>query len=642
MNKAFAEAGKTAVMQNIQGTMQFLLQYAPFNQMEIRHLALLVEHCRLRFYSAGSSIVQPSNGPVDYVYILKQGHVLGQRPRLNGEGMETTQEIAPGECFPIAAMVGERATRTNYVADEDSFCLLLDRNAFKLIFSESEAFRDFALRGVSSLLGKAHQQVQLQAVETLGSQYSLDTRLGILISPNPVTCHSGISLRDSVRLMHENNVGSLVMVNETGYPIGIFTLRDLRRVIAHGNGNLEQPLDEIMTHKPFYLPPTATAFDAALSMTRRQIAHICVVEMGRLIGVITERDLFSLQRVDLVRLARMISSANDIETLVSLRGDIARLIDNMLAHGATPEQLTHILTLLNDHTVARVIELTIASYGDPGFPFTWLVFGSEGRGEQTLHTDQDNGILFEADSAEEAEEKRQILLPLALKINQALDRCGFSLCRGNIMASNPELCLSRHEWLRRFSDIIQRPSAENLLKSTIFFDLRPAWGPSEGYELLIEGLLHMIDDSPLFQRMMAVNAMQHRPPIGRFRDFVVASRGKDKDTLDLKIEGLTPFVDGARILALANKITACNTLERFRALAEQGHIDEKDAAAYEEAYLFIQLVRMQQHQHQEREGQPLSNRLDPDTLNALDRRILRESFRQAQRLQIRLSVRYQL
>ncbi len=123
---------------------------------------------------------------------------------------------------------------------------------------------------------------------------------------------------------------------------------------------------------------------------------------------------------------------------------------------------------------------------------------------------------------------------------------------------------------------------------------------------------------------------------------MVASRGKDKDTLDLKIEGLTPFVDGARILALANKITACNTLERFRALAEQGHIDEKDAAAYEEAYLFIQLVRMQQHQHQEREGQPLSNRLDPDTLNALDRRILRESFRQAQRLQIRLSVRYQL
>ncbi|MNZ63406.1 putative nucleotidyltransferase substrate binding domain protein [compost metagenome] len=314
----------------------------------------------------------------------------------------------------------------------------------------------------------------------------------------------------------------------------------------------------------------------------------------------------------------------------------------MLAHGASPAQLTHIITLLNDHTVCRVIELMLAEHGDPGVPFTWLVFGSEGRREQTLHTDQDNGILFEADSAAEAEQIRRRLLPLALKINQALDQCGFTLCKGNIMASNPELCLSRSEWLRRFTTIIQSPSAENLLKSTIFFDLRPAWGATEGYKALLGNLLEMIADSSLFQRMMAVNALQHRPPIGRFRDFVVASRGAEKDTLDLKIEGLTPFVDGARILALAHGISEGNTLERFRLLASKGVIEDKHAAAYEEAYHFIQLIRMQQHQRQEREEQPLGNRLDPDTLNTLDRRILRESFRQAQRLQSSLSIRYQL
>lgn len=639
---AFAEAGKTAVMQNIQGTMQFLLQFPPFDQMEISHLAYLVEHCRLRFYAAGDSIVKPADGRVGYLYIVKQGHVVGQRPSLNGDGMDTTMEIAGGECFPVAAMVGERPTRTDYIAAEDTFCLLLEREAFAKLLSQSNPFRDFALRGVSSLLDQVNQQVQLQAAETLGAQYSLDTRLGELAARNPVVCSRGTSLREAVRLMHERHVGSVVMVNDAAYPIGIFTLRDLRRVIADGSGDLTQPLDELMTPNPLHLPPSASAFDAALTMTQRHIAHICVVEDERLVGVISERDLFSLQRVDLVHLARTISSATSVASLAALRSDIAHLIDNMLAHGASPEQLTHIITLLNDHTVCRVIELMLAEHGDPGVPFTWLVFGSEGRREQTLHTDQDNGILFEADSPAEAEQIRQRLLPLALKINQALDQCGFTLCKGNIMASNPELCLSRNEWLRRFTTIIQSPTAENLLKSTIFFDLRPAWGATEGYKTLVGNLLEMIADSSLFQRMMAGNALQHRPPIGRFRDFVVASHGAEKDTLDLKVEGLTPFVDGARILALANGISEGNTLERFRLLASKGVIEDKHAAAYEEAYHFIQLIRMQQHQRQEREEQPLGNRLDPDTLNTLDRRILRESFRQAQRLQSSLSIRYQL
>ncbi len=641
-NDGFAEVGKTAVMQNIQGTMHFLLRYAPFNQMELSHLAQMVEQCRLRFYAAGDPIVGPGDGRIDNVYIVKQGLVLGQRPAQNGEGMETTQEIAPGECFPVAAMVSERATRSHYIAAEDTFCLQFNRAAFTHTYNQSEAFRDFALRGVSSLVGQAHQQVQLQAAETLGAQYSLETRLNILAAANPVTCRSGISLRDAVQLMHESHVGSLIMVDDSHYPIGIFTLRDLRRVIADGSGDLQQPLDELMTRDPIHLPPTATAFDAALIMTRRQIAHLCVVEMGRLVGVLSERDLFSLQRVDLVHLARTISAAPQIDILVELREQIAHLIDNMLAHGANPEQLTHIITQLNDHTVERVIELMIEEHGDPGEPFTWLAFGSEGRREQALLTDQDNGILFEADSPEEAEQIRQRLLPLARKINEALDRCGFALCNGNIMAGNPELCLSRQEWLRRFSGMIQSPTRDNLMHSSIFFDLRPVWGPSEGCRQLSEALLQMIEDNALFQHLMAANTLRHPPPIGRFRDFIVARLGADKDTLDLKVEGLMPFVEGIRILALAHGISEGNTLERLRQLGARGVLKPQDAAAYEEAYDFIQMTRMQLHQRQERDGQPLSNRLAPDTLNQLDRRILRESFRQAQRLQNNLRVRYQL
>ena len=155
-------------------------------------------------------------------------------------------------------------------------------------------------------------------------------------------------------------------------------------------------------------------------------------------------------------------------------------------------------------------------------------------------------------------------------------------------------------------------------------------------------LLAEIADNSLFQRLLAANALNHRPPLGRFRDFVEARKGADKDTLDLKEEGLTPFVDGARLLALAHGIGETNTLRRFAELVRLQVIDAQDGAAYEEAYHLIQQMRLQLHQQQAAQGLPFSNRLDPDSLNHLDRRILRESFRQAQRLQASLALRYQL
>ncbi|MND40769.1 putative nucleotidyltransferase substrate binding domain protein [compost metagenome] len=211
------------------------------------------------------------------------------------------------------------------------------------------------------------------------------------------------------------------------------------------------------------------------------------------------------------------------------------------------------------------------------------------------------------------------------------------------MAGNPELCLSRSEWARRFAGFVREASPENLLGSSIYFDLRVVWGDEGPCEQLRQSILEQIADNRLFQRMMADNALRQRPPVGRFREFVLTRQGSDKaGTLDLKVQGLTPFVDGARLLALANGINTNNTLERLRELVTREVIDPLDGAAYEEAYHFIQQTRMQQHQLQSRQNQPYSNRVDPDSLNHLDRRILRESLRQAQRLQSSLALRYQL
>ncbi|MCL5041249.1 MAG: DUF294 nucleotidyltransferase-like domain-containing protein [Gammaproteobacteria bacterium] len=640
-NDLYRQAGKTAVQQNVHGTMSFLLNYPPFNQMEANHLAFMVEHCQLRFYAEGDCIIQPSDGPVDQFYIVKQGLISGQRLLSGQTEPDTTFEISVGECFPLAALIGERATRTAHMAGEDTFCLCLPKEHFVRLFSLSPPFRDYALRGVSSLLDQVNQQAQLQAAENLGAQYSLDTRLGELIMRQPVTCTPELPINQAVRRMHEHSVGSIAVMQGERLA-GIFTLRDLRRVVADDQIKVATPIAEAMTANPFHLSSSHSAFDAAIAMTTHHIAHICVVDQGKLRGMVSERDLFSLQRVDLVHLARTIRQAGKISTLAALRSDIRHLVDNMLAHGASSTQITHIITLLNDHTVCRVIELCQQETGVQNIDFSWLCFGSEGRREQTLHTDQDNGILFHASCSDDAKNIREQLLPLAQRINQALAECGFTLCKGNIMAGNPSLCLSQHEWRDRFQRMISEATPDNLLASSIYFDFRVVWGNEQAAEALFTEVMQSIQRNSVFQHLLAQNALRQRPPIGRFRDFVVARSGDNKDTLDLKTQGLTPFVDAARLLSLANGIRENNTLERFRLLSEQGVIDSKDAAAYEEAYHFIQLIRMQQHQRQDRAGKAFSNRIDPDNLNHLDRRILRESFRQAKRLQSSLALRYNL
>lgn len=639
---AFNQIGRDAVKQNIYGTMSFLLGYPPFNQMETHHLAWMVEHCLLRFFGAGDSIIRPTAGPVQHFHIVKQGRVRGERLLAGQSAPETTFEISVGECFPLAALIGERATRTEHVAAEDTFCLMLPREDFQELVRLSSAFRDFALRGVSSLLDQVNQQAKRQAREAMGEMYSLETPLDRLALRNPVACEGATPIRSAVRRMHEAGVGSIVVTDADAVPQGIFTLRDLRQLVAEGEMDLQQPISCVMTPSPCCLPVNATAFDAAIAMTREHIGHICVIRGQSLVGVVSERDLFALQRVDLVHLARAISNAANTAELVALRADIHRLVDNMLAHGASASQITHIITLLNDQTTVRVIELCLRQHGDPGVPFTWLCFGSEARREQTLHTDQDNGILFEAANDEEAERIRQLLLPLARQVNRMLADCGFTLCVGNIMAGNPELCLAQHEWRRRFKECIRSATPQNLLASSIFFDLRVVWGPREGAESLFHEVLELVADAPSFQLMLARNALAHKPPLGFFKGFRVSGRGDEKHTVDLKIQGLTPFVDAARILALANGIRETGTTQRLAQLKQRGVLDALDADAYEEAYQFIQLLRMQQHQSQESLQRAFSNRLAPASLNQLDQRILRESFRQAQRLQSSLSTRYQL
>ncbi|WP_372964108.1 putative nucleotidyltransferase substrate binding domain-containing protein [Marinobacter sp.] len=636
-----AENQDTTRPQNTRAIMTFLREHAPFSNMDDPHLAHFAEHATLTFFSDGEEVLSPDDGVVKRFWVVKQGRIRGERYNEKDDRAETTFEISKGECFPLAALIGERPTRTLHRAAGDTFCLSIEQKPFITLFTESEPFRDFCLRGISSLLDQVNQSIQSTAMASIGSSASLDTPLERYALRNPIVCTPDLPVSKAVARMHENNVGSIIITDDNRHPTGIFTLRDLRMLIAEGTQSLDTPIQQVMTPDPCRLTATADAFEAAMLMAEHHFAHLCVVDDdNRLIGVVSERDLFSLQRVDLVHLARTIGTATHLSTLVSLRSEVSRLVDTMLAHGADSGQVVKIITTLNDVTVRRVLELNLKK-NDPGIPFTWLTFGSEGRQEQTLLTDQDNGILFETPEGMTADQVREKLLPFARKVNDELAECGFTLCKGNIMASNPKLCLSDKEWDEWFIRFIDASTPQNLVYSSIFLDMRAVFGPYTPLHRLLETVLIRIQKNALFQKMLAGNALQRKPPLTMFRNFRYLNEDK-KRVLDLKRQGLAPFVESIRVFALANGVEAANTLERMDELVKKGVFDSKDASAWKESYSLIQAIRMRAHQEMQAASEELTNYINPDDLNPLDRRILRESFRQAQRLQQKLELAYQL
>jgi CBS domain-containing protein len=474
-----------------------------------------------------------------------------------------------------------------------------------------------------------------------GEQQTFARPLRLLIRRAPVTCGPGETVAAAAARMRAENIGSVVVVGADGRAVGIFTERDL--IPAASEGRLGQPLGEAMTRDPLALPGHTPAYEAALAMTGHGIRHVLVLDdAGRLAGVVSERDLFSLQRLGLGELSMEIRLAKGVDTLAQLGDAIRKLARLLVEQGVAAEQLTLFVSVLNDRLCQRILELERNAFAIDRIAWCWLAFGSEGRLEQTFATDQDNGLLFESHAGEQPQAARARLLPFARAVNEALDRCGFPLCKGNVMASNPELCLTYDEWRRKLNGWFENSDPQALLDAAICFDFRALAGDARLADRLREWMLALTRTRQNFLRLMAENALRARPPLGWLRDFTTEA----EHTLNLKLNGVRPIVDAARVFALGRGLPQTNTAERLRAAGKAGALAPGEGEAMSAAFFFLQQMRLR-HQAQlagalADQPEDAANRIDPSHLNELDRRTLREAFRLARDLQSRLAMDYHL
>ena len=335
-----------------------------------------------------------------------------------------------------------------------------------------------------------------------------------------------------------------------------------------------------------------------------------------------------------------INGASDLATLATCATEVRQLAVALTKEEAGAALVTRILSRLNDAIASRAVTLLARRFRLPPTRWCWLGLGSEGRLEQTLATDQDNGLVFSASDDGEARQLRALFLPFAKEVNQALAECGFPLCDGEIMAGNPRWCLSLSEWLESFTAWVRTPEPEALLNAAIFFDFVPLSGDQDLAIQLRRSLSELTRGNEIFLRMMAVNALAAAPPLGRVRDFV--TEAESGGAIDLKKFGSRIFVDAARVLALGAGIAETGTAQRLRRVAAESVMTPADAEAAVHAFHALQGIRLAVQVDGWLGQHAIGNRVDPEQLNEFDRSILLDALRQARKLQQKLKTRFHI
>ncbi len=615
----------------------FLREIMPFKDLSDTELQEVARHCRIDFYPKGSRLMTVDQTEISHLFLIQQGGVKAFL--IDAKGEEVLKDYR-GESSYVGALGIIRGTRANLNIEtvEDTFCFLLPREIFLNLVKSNPSFSHFYLKSFSDqVVSTAYQELRHHKVSLRSSEdlYLFNICAGDLAKPaRKMSVKS--SIQDVAKQMARLRIGSMLLhdPDDADDILGIVTDTDFRVKVVATARDFSEPVENIMSIPLQTVLAEEICFEVLLKMMASGIRHFAVEKAGRIIGVLTSHDLMVLQGNSPFYLFKEIVKQRDIEGLYPIAAKLPEIIRNLIKEGGKAGNISRMISILNDQIVKQVLSLLEREMGRPPVSYCWLLMGSEGRREQTFLTDQDNAIVY-ADpySEDQKAEAQHYFSEFAHKAIQHLSKCGFPLCPGDIMATNPQWCQPFSVWIKYFTQWITEPAPDELLNATIFFDFRAGYGDEK---LAVSLRNHLIDIAPgqdLFALHLARQCLVNRVPLSFFRNFIVERDGEHKNGLDIKLRGLIPIIGYARILALKNGLKETNTISRLQALQGEGHIPLDLCAAAVKAYeLQMQFRIVHQLEQIENKITP-DNYIEPENMTEMERTMLKDAFGVIEKLQ---------
>lgn len=269
-------------------------------------------------------------------------------------------------------------------------------------------------------------------------------------------------------------------------------------------------------------------------------------------------------------------------------------------------------------TVAAALDRIKEESGPPPSPFSFFVMGSAGRQEQGIWSDQDHGIIYEGGPAQ----TKHYFLKLGNEISEGLLQTGYKKCEGNVMASNPMWCRSLEEWEKQLKEWVLDASWESIRYLLTFLDGRTLHGESSFITRLKLRAYETIHQGKLLVRILQ-NTMHVRKGVGVLGQFLVETHGPYTGMLNIKDTALFPYVNGARLLAIHEKILETSTIQRLEELPDS-LLPRRERDKLRDSFINLQNYRLLFSNHSDYES---GHYLAVDRLTKQQRKVLKEGLK---------------
>jgi CBS domain-containing protein len=617
----------------IEEVINFLKKEPPFQFLDDTTLKSVAGSVSMEFYPRDTVILRQDGPASKSLRIIKKGAVKVLMKSEEGEDVAVDYK-GEGDNFGFLSLIGKDRQKTSVIAVDDTICYILEKEKVLRLLEISPSFTEYFMSYLSRYVDRTYREMQTRSLFSRSSdRYLFATRVGDITTP-VVTVSEDTTIQEAAKAMVSNRISSLIVLDKRNLPAGIVTDKDLREKVVSKGRSLSEPVKNIMTISLIRVDAADSCFEAVLKMIKYNIHHMLVIEDGELKGIMTNHDLMLLQGTSPLSFANDIDHQQTIEGLESVSMKINNIVGLLLDEGAKGSNITRIITEINDRIERKVLEIAERKFGHPPVPYCWIVFGSEGRKEQTFKTDQDNAIIYtDPETPADDEEIRKYFSLFTVFVRDSLTRTGFPFCPADYMASNEVWCQPLRTWKKYFMQWISEPTAEAVMKSLILFDFRPLHGKFQLAVDLRNYLKTMLAGEGIFLGHMANMIIKNRPPVGFFKSFVVEKSGEHKNEFNLKIKGIAPLIDAVRLFALEKGVTETSTHGRIQALKDKHSIIKEYSSELEHAFDFLMLLRVQHQYGQIKEGIQPDNFINPDRLSSLEKKTIREAFHFISKLQ---------
>ncbi len=620
--------------------LEFLSKIPPFTFLPEEELQKIAMAVSMKYYPKEKDLFIQGRSKFEHLYIIRKGAV--ERYYKEDDHEILHEFLSDGDIFGGVSMllhngISARMMRTK--ADTDFY--ILPKRQFLELCSRYEAFSKY----FSDIFGKLMLDKSFAAIiakdlhpcEDDVPQF-FNQPLENVYARDPVFCDTGVSIQEAALMMSRRRCSSIFVRDPSGDFVGIVTDNDFRNKVIGTGCDIRRPIAQIMSFPLASIPARAPIFEALMAMMQQNVKHLAVTDGdGRITGAVTISDLIAAQGQSAFFLLREIEAAQRIEDVTDKHNRLPSLIQNLISSGVKADNVAKLISTISDAILNKLVQFAIDDLGPPPARFVFLILGSEGRKEQTLKTDQDNAILFEDMPSEFTESVRGYFLKFGEKVCTGLDQAGYTFCKGDVMAKNPQWCQPLSAWKEYFAKWIATVEPMALLQSNIFFDFRGGHGDMDLAAQLRSHLFASLAARPNFFRYLTETSLNTRPPLGFFGNFIVESKGEHRDAFDIK-KSMTTIVNFARAYALKHGIEETNTQERLSRLFLKNVLSGQDYHELEQSYSYLMQMRFvrQVTAIMKEKGKP-DNHINPKTLSRIEQTMLREIFKSIEKFQAKMS-----